>query len=234
MGKRNLLVDYITLSALLERWKEKEIGGTKLDFDTIAWLIRCDMLRSYGHEGAVERSVAVGEQRPALLGLALVDREKGTERIIFDTKDIESIEQLSTFEGITCPKSRCPWRNAYTADRTDTVTVPMPDTQKRTGAANDARQGNKLAVWKELFPCMVRIYARMEQGRTYTRKEVAELFQGEGVDVSISKAGKITDAGLDYFWKLFTNSGRPLADLSKCGSPDVSAATTTDPLPDDN
>lgn len=99
-----------------------------------------------------------------------------------------------------------------------------------TLAALEARQENKLAVWKELFPCMVRIYAHMEQGRTYTRKEVAELFQGEGVDVSISKAGKITDARLDYFWKLFTNSGRPIADLSKCGSPDVSAATLADPL----
>lgn len=101
--------------------------------------------------------------------------------------------------------------------------------EKRTDAANEARAKNKLAVWKDIFPRMVRVYARMEQGRTYIKKDVAELFQDEGVDVSISKAGKITDAGLDYFWKLFTNSGRPIADLSKCGSPDVNAATTTDP-----
>lgn len=101
--------------------------------------------------------------------------------------------------------------------------------EKRTDAANDARQDKSLATWKEAFPRMVRVYARMEQGRTYTRKEVAELFQDESMDVSISKAGKITDARLNYFWKLFTNSGRPIADLSKCGSPDVNAATTTDP-----
>ena len=76
MGKRNLLVDYITLSALLERWKGKKIGGAKLDFDTIAWLIRCNMLRSYDHETDIEQTVTIGELRPYLLGLALVDKKR--------------------------------------------------------------------------------------------------------------------------------------------------------------
>lgn len=107
--------------------------------------------------------------------------------------------------------------------------------QKRTDAANHARQDKNLAMWKATFPCMVRIYARMEQGRTYTRKEVATLFEAEGVEVRVNKEGKPTGAMFGYFWQVFTNSGLPIDDLSNCRwSPDVSAATTTDPVPDDN
>lgn len=107
--------------------------------------------------------------------------------------------------------------------------------EKRTDAANDARQDKSLAMWKATFPCMVRVYARMEPGRQYTRKEVATLFEAEGVEVRINKEGKPTGAMFGYFWQVFTNSGLPIDDLSNCRwSPDVSAATTTDPLPDDN
>lgn len=98
----------------------------------------------------------------------------------------------------------------------------------RTHKATDARVRKTEERWKELSPLMVRIYARMEKGRQYQKKEVAELFKAEGVELNVGKSGRITDARLDYFWQTFTNSGRPISDLTKCGLADANAATSTD------
>lgn len=98
----------------------------------------------------------------------------------------------------------------------------------RTHKATDARVRKTEERWKELSPLMVRIYARMEKGRQYQKKEVAELFKAEGVELNVGKSGRITDVRLDYFWQTFTNSGRPISDLTKCGQPDASAPPSTD------
>lgn len=107
------------------------------------------------------------------------------------------------------------------------LSAPAPISNK-TERASEAKQEKALEGWKAAFPCMVRVYARMEQGRTYQKKEMAELFAAEGVNLKANREGRITDERLRYFCQAFTDSGRPISDLTKCGLPDESAATITD------
>lgn len=83
--------------------------------------------------------------------------------------------------------------------------------QLRTSKATNTRVESQIIHWKGVyFPAMVRIYSTMDKDKKYTKKEVAHLFEKEGLQIKVSKRGIITDAKIDYFWRMFISERRPL------------------------
>lgn len=91
--------------------------------------------------------------------------------------------------------------------------------QLRTTKATTTRIASQIVCWKDaFFPAMIRIYSAMDKDKMYTKKEVARLFENEGLQIKANKRGIITDTKIDYFWRMFTSGGRPLENLSTFGS----------------